>query len=169
MKIKKGKILVTILIIVLIILAVKLKIYVDKSKQIICDGTEKEEFSIKDKYNSVVKKYSKENLSGLQVKELIKDIVNQNDYYINESGKFISIHAKNITGYNNSNELDKACKKANVYENLEYGENNEYNINTAKEKILELYYKIENSKRYKILEGYSYGWIYAITIEELKN
>ncbi len=119
-------------------------------------------------YNATVMNYaSKETLNGADIISMIQEIITQNSQYVDESKKFISIHAKNISGYHNEDYLDEVGRNANALES-ENGENNQTNINEAKEEYIKLIKKIESSKKYKVnTTADSIGIIYAIEIEEL--
>ena len=89
-------------------------------------------------YNETVERYIGENvigenIKGADIKRMIEDIISHNCQYVNESGKFISIHngeydkesksrlvdGKRVELFENDEELDKACKMANIYEKIQ--------------------------------------------------
>ncbi len=118
-------------------------------------------------YNATVMNYAtKETLSGMDIKLMIEDIITQNSQYVDESKKFIGIHAKNISDYHNEDYLDELVKNASDLES-ENGNNNWNNINAAKDEYRNLAKSIKKSKEYKITTTDYYGLIYAVLIEEL--
>ncbi len=133
---------------------------------VIENAAEKMDEMEKELYNTIVKNYTtQETIRGVEVKVLIESIISQNETFVNESGKFISIHAKNISEYDDSG-LEGADMVANVYENKN-GENSQENIDEAHKEFRNLSEKISTTKEYHIEERESNGLIYAITIEEV--
>ncbi|MGN1329953.1 MAG: hypothetical protein ACI4VN_01270 [Clostridia bacterium] len=132
----------------------------------------------KEMYNASVKRYIGEKQKGSEVKQMIETIISHNWQYVNESGKFISIHngeydkesksrladGKRVESFKNDKELDEACKTANIYENGEYGGNTQENVDEATDKMREFAKKINNEKEYKIEAAEIDGIIYAIYI-----
>lgn len=119
--------------------------------------------------NEPIRKYLEDNKTGSEVREIIDKIIQNNDLYVYESGRFISIYTKNITEYN-SDKLDLACRTANVYEKDgfgNYGNNTIQNTAFAKEEMEKLYNKISLEKIYEITGKYSQqGNMYGVTIVE---
>lgn len=95
---------------------------------------------------------------------MIEDIISQNEQYVNESGKFISIHVGTIAGYNPAN-LEVVTNAANVYEN-DSSENNQDTIDAARDEYRVLKQKINSGKNYSVTEKEKDGIIYAVTITE---
>lgn len=118
----------------------------------------------KEMYNSMIKKYVGNSKKGSDVKQMIEDVISQNSQYVNESGKFISIHATGIPNYTDDT---NTLAKANVYEGNKTGDNNQENIDAARDMYRELKQKISAGKNYKVEEQEKDGIIYAVTISEL--
>lgn len=118
----------------------------------------------KEMYNSMIKKYVGNSKKGSDVKQMIEDVISQNSQYVNESGKFISIHATGIPNYTDDT---TTLAKANVYEGDKTGENSQVNIDAARDMYRELKQKISAGKNYKVEEQEKDGIIYAVTISEL--
>lgn len=118
----------------------------------------------KEMYNSMIKKYIGNSKKGSDVKQMIEDVISQNSQYVNESGKFISIHA---TGIPNYTETPKTLSDANVYEGEKKGENTQEKVDAARDMYRNLKQKISAGKNYKVAEQERDGIIYAVTISEL--
>lgn len=119
----------------------------------------------KEMYNAMIKKYIGDSKKGSDVKLMIEDIISQNDQYVNESGKFISIHQSGVKGFNTDTDLESACSTANVYE-ADSGENNQANVDGAREEYRKLKSKISAGKNYRVEESSKDGIIFAVTITE---
>ena len=138
-------------------------------------------------YNSMINNYLGDNKRGADVKAMIKEVIAQNDQFVGESGKFISIKVAqsgtkktipNLKGVasgqkdEDGSDLKTACDKANVYWTTP-GENTQDNINTAKKEMRELDKAISSGKSYKITDndgdesGVKDGIIHTVYIEEL--
>lgn len=118
----------------------------------------------KEMYNSMIKKYVGNSKKGSDVKQMIEDVISQNSQYVNESGKFISIHVGTIAGYDSGN-LETVTANANVYENAE-SENNQDTIDAARAEYRKLKQKISAGKNYTVEESEKDGIIYAVTVTE---
>lgn len=118
----------------------------------------------KEMYNSMIKKYVGNSKKGSDVKQMIEDVISQNSQYVNESGKFISIHVGKIAGYNPDN-LETVTKAANVYENPN-SENNQDTIDAARAEYRKLKQKISAGKNYTVEESEKDGIIFAVTVTE---
>lgn len=116
----------------------------------------------KEMYNSMIRKYLGNSKKGSDVKQMIEDVISQNSQYVNESGKFISIHASGIPHYT---ENATTLKNANVYEDTN-GINNQDNIDKAREMYRTLKQAISAGKNYTVVESERDGIIYAVTITE---
>ena len=123
----------------------------------------------KEMYNSMIKKYLGNSKKGSDVKQMIEDVISQNSQYVNESGKFISIHALNISGFATTNDpLEAVGKAANVYEDKS-GENNQDNIDAARTEYRKLKQKISAGRNYKVEEQEKDGIIYSVTVSEYES
>ena len=124
----------------------------------------------KEMYNSMIRKYVGNSKKGSDVKQMIEDVISQNSQYVNESGKFISIHAGNISGYTTSKQdpLKSVCEAANVYES-QSGENNQKNIDAARAEYRKLEQKISAGRNYKVEEKEKDGIIYMVTVSEYEE
>lgn len=119
----------------------------------------------KNVYNSVVEIYSSRGeLSGSEIISMINEINTQNSLYVDEIGKFISIDAVNISGYDNTN-LHNVTREANVYEDLD-SINSQENVNVARGEYNRLKKKISSGKKYVITTKEKDGIIYSVTIKE---
>lgn len=138
-------------------------------------------------YNETVERYIGENIigenvKGTDIKRMIEDIISHNCQYVNESGKFISIHngeydkesksrlvdGKRVELFENDEELDEACKMANIYENKKYGENTQENIDKATDKMREFAKKISAGKKYKVEAVKENEVIFAVYISPVE-
>ncbi len=164
MRKEKGSIMVMILPL-LATLILSLGIYIYKSAQnTIQTATGQMAQEDRDIYNTMIKKYIGNSKKGSDVKQMIEDIISQNEQYVNESGKFISIHVGTIAGYNPAN-LEVVTNAANVYEN-DSSENNQDTIDAARDEYRVLKQKINSGKNYSVTEKEKDGIIYAVTITE---
>ena len=164
MRKEKGSIMVMILPL-LATLILSLGIYIYKSAQnTIQTATGQMAQEDRDIYNTMIKKYIGNSKKGSDVKQMIEDIISQNEQYVNESGKFISIHVGTIAGYNTAN-LEVVTNAANVYEN-DSSENNQDTIDAARDEYRVLKQKINSGKNYSVTEKEKDGIIYAVTITE---
>ncbi len=164
MRKEKGSIMVMILPL-LATLILSLGIYIYTSAQnTIQTATGQMAQEDRDIYNTMIKKYIGNSKKGSDVKQMIEDIISQNEQYVNESGKFISIHVGTIAGYNPAN-LEVVTNAANVYEN-DSSENNQDTIDAARDEYRVLKQKINSGKNYSVTENEKDGIIYAITITE---
>lgn len=164
MRKEKGSIMVMILPL-LATLILSLGIYIYKSAQnTIQTATGQMAQEDRDIYNTMIKKYIGNSKKGSDVKQMIDDIISQNEQYVNESGKFISIHVGTIAGYNPAN-LEVVTNAANVYEN-DSSENNQDTIDAARDEYRVLKQKINSGKNYSVTEKEKDGIIYAVTITE---
>lgn len=138
----------------------------------------------KEIYNSTINKYIGEIKRGSEVKVMIEDVIRQNDIYVGESGKFISIkivEGEKIDNLKNSKQendltgkaLSKACDRANVYSS-ETGNNTQENIDVAKKEMRQLYRAIYSGKSYSVSDedgdksGVTDGVIHTVYIKEVK-
>ena len=164
MRKEKGSIMVMILPL-LATLILSLGIYIYTSAQnTIQTATGQMAQEDRDIYNTMIKKYIGNSKKGSDVKQMIEDIISQNEQYVNESGKFISIHVGTIAGYNPAN-LEVVTNAANVYEN-DSSENNQDTIDAARDEYRVLKQKINSGKNYSVTENEKDGVIYAVTITE---
>lgn len=164
MRKEKGSIMVMILPL-LATLILSLGIYIYKSAQnTIQTATGQMAQEDRDIYNTMIKKYIGNSKKGSDVKQMIEDIISQNEQYVNESGKFISIHVGTIAGYNPAN-LEVVTNATNVYEN-DSSENNQDTIDAARDEYRVLKQKINSGKNYSVTEKEKDGIIYAVTITE---
>lgn len=164
MKKEKGSILILVLpLIATLILGVGISIYnsAQDTIQTAADQMAQEESDI---YNAMIKKYIGNSKKGSDVKQMIEDIISQNEQYVTESGRFISIHVGEIDGYDDDI-LEKVTNEANIYENSD-AENSQTEIDAAKEEYRNLKQKINSGKNYSVTEKEEDGIIYAVTITE---
>lgn len=164
MKREKGSIMVLVLpLITTLILGLGIYIY-NSAQNTIQTATGQMAQEDRDIYNTMIKKYIGNSKKGSDVKQMIEDIISQNEQYVNESGKFISIHVGTIAGYNSDN-LEVVTNAANVYEN-DTSENNQDTIDAARDEYRVLKQKINSGKNYSVTEKEKDGIIYAVTITE---
>lgn len=137
----------------------------------------------KEIYNSMINKYVGDNKRGSDVKAMIEQVISQNDQFVGESGKFISIR---IVGDDNSaipnfkgagssandgaEKLKTACNKANVYSE-DQGENTQTNVDAAKKEMRQLYKAISSGKSYSVSDegGVKDGIIHTVYIKEMPS
>lgn len=100
-------------------------------------------------------------IKGKKVKELLEEIIQNNDNGVNELGKFVSVHKKNISSYKGN--VEDVCEQANYFED---GENTTKNVENAKKEIKNLIEKIEEEKLYTVKTSTEQGAVYAVEISE---
>ena len=100
-------------------------------------------------------------IKGKKVKELLEEIIQNNDNGVNELGKFVSVHTKNISSYKGN--VEDVCEQANYFED---GENTTKNVENAKKEIKNLIEKIEEEKLYTVKTSEEQGAVYAVEISE---
>lgn len=170
------QILQNILFIILIISIIFLIILISKIN--ITNTSEDRGTLDKDIYNAMIKKYIGNNKTGSEVKSMIEEVINQNDKYVGESGKFIGIKIAEGTTINNlksslgeigAERLTGICNKSNAYTN---GDNTQDNVNAAKKEMMALYKVISSEKIYSISDkdkdesGITNGIIHTVYIKE---
>lgn len=164
MKREKGSIMVLVLpLITTLILGLGINIYTS-AQNTIQTATGQMAQEDRDIYNTMIKKYIGNSKKGSDVKQMIEDIISQNEQYVSKSGRFISIHVGTIAGYNSDN-LEVVTNAANVYENNS-SENNQDTIDAARDEYRALKQKINSGKNYSVTEKEKDGIIYAVTITE---
>ncbi len=118
-------------------------------------------------YNYEIEQYIDNSVNGSDVSSLISKIIDSNLSNIGNKGRFISIEVKNISGFSLDDELEEACKAANVNVNKK-ANNDSKKVNSAIEIFRTLKSKIKSSEKYKVTAEYNDdGYIYNIIIEEL--
>ena len=164
MKKENGSILILVLpLIATLILGVGISIY-NSAQDTIQTAADQMAQEDRDIYNTMIKKYIGNSKKGSDVKQMIEDIISQNEQYVTESGRFISIHVGEIDGYHDDI-LEKVTNEANIYENSD-AENSQTEIDVAKEEYRNLKQKINSGKNYSVTEKEEDGIIYAVTITE---
>ena len=118
----------------------------------------------KEMYNSMIKKYVGKSKKGSDVKQMIEDVISQNNQYVNESGKFISVLNNGVAGY--SGDVNSDCAAANVYSNSN-STNTQKNVDQATKSMRELAQKISAGKNYDVTEFSDDGIIYAVIVTPL--
>ena len=164
MKREKGSIMVLVLpLITTLILGLGINIYTS-AQNTIQTATGQMAQEDRDIYNTMIKKYIGNSKKGSDVKQMIEDIISQNEQYVSKSGRFISIHVGTIAGYNSDN-LEVVTNATNIYEN-DSSENNQDTIDAARDEYRALKQKINSGKNYSVTEKEKDGIIYAVTITE---
>lgn len=118
----------------------------------------------KEMYNSMIKKYVGTSKKGSDVKQMINDVISQNNQYVNESGKFISVLNNGVAGYNGS--VNSLCAAANVYQNPA-SENNQKAIDDATRELRAFAQKISAGKNYHVQDFSEDGITYAVVVTPL--
>lgn len=127
----------------------------------------------KEIYNSMIKKYVGDNKRGSEVKAMIEQVISQNDQYVGDSGKFISIKVAdgatipNFKDGTGEDTLENTCDLANVY-SVKKGENTQPKIDAAKKNMRALYKAISSGKTYIVSDdgGVTDGIIHTVTVKE---
>ena len=164
MKKEKGLISVLMLpIIATLILGVGIYVY-SSSYSAISDTAGQMRDMENDMYNSMINMYIGDSQKESDVKEMIDNVIAQNSQYVNERGKFISIHVDKIDEYDDYT-LEKVTRAANIYENFN-AENSQANISAAQVEYRNLKQKINTAKNYTVTETKKDGIIYAVTISQ---
>lgn len=121
----------------------------------------------KEMYNSMIKKYIGRSKKGSDVKLMIDAVISQNNQYVNESGKFISVANNGVSGYPTADGgVNDKCNLANVYTN-QNAVNNQANIDAASKEMRALAQKVSAGKNYAVTEFTTDGIIYAVVITPL--
>ena len=118
----------------------------------------------KDIYNANIMPYVNHGIKGSEVKEMIDEIISQNQSNVGEEEKFIGIITEKIEDFDGE-ELKSACEKASIYNSkdsslLDDGDNNEDNVKEATAKMKELKSYIDTKKNYNI-DSLMYQGIYT--------
>lgn len=132
-------------------------------------------------YNPKVKPYLGDTVKGSEVKSMLDVIISMNQENSTETGKFITINAKNIKKYDNaSEELAEVCNTCNYFgvitekgdfttDTKGEGNNSEENVKEATNVMNKLKQKINSAKRYKITAVEVETKYVCVTIEELPS
>ncbi|MBP3463083.1 MAG: hypothetical protein J6K45_01175 [Clostridia bacterium] len=118
----------------------------------------------KQMYNSMIQKYIGTK-SGSEIKRMIEDTISQNNQYVNESGKFISILQNGVGTYSGS--VNSLCNACNAYTNASGFSSAQADIDKASTEMRNLAKKISAGKNYDVHEYTEDGIIYAVIITEL--
>lgn len=164
-RIKKIRNISIIIIIIIDVMLIGLLIFMQSSSKRSVSSCTTMSSQEKELYNSKISKYIGNEKKGSDVKIMIEEIITNNNQYIGEREKFISIYSKNIKAYKNEEKLEKINKKANVNEDSN-GENNQENIDIAAKEYRKLAQKISSGKDYKVEAEYSDGIIYKVIITQ---
>ena len=120
----------------------------------------------KEMYNSMIKKYVGSSKKGSDVKQMIEDVISQNNQYVNESGKFISVLNNVVAGYTGN--VNSLCNAANVYTTAT-SVNDQAKIDAATKEMRNFEKKISAGKNYDVTEFSEDGIIYAVIVTPLDN
>lgn len=162
MKKEKGSIIVVILpLLTMFMLGLSTSLF---SSSAIKKATDEMVQDEKEFHNSVIEKYIGNSKKGSDVKQMIDDIIEQNNQLVGKRCGFISIHVGTVTGYDDDT-LEEVTYEANEYEN-ENAYNNTKNVADATYEYTRLKQKINSAKNYKITSAEKDGTIYAVTITE---
>ena len=176
----KALLIAGAILICILLIAVGMYIY-QSAQGTISAAASKMSNQDKEIYNSMIKKYVGENKRGSDVKAMIEQVISQNDQYVGESGKFISIKvvaSKSIPNLKKSDgsadtsgsELGAKCDLANVYATTP-GDNTQTNVDNAKKEMRQLYKAISSGKSYSVSDdgGVKDGIIHTVFIEEMPS
>ena len=176
----KALLIAGAILICILLIAVGMYIY-QSAQGTISAAASKMSNQDKEIYNSMINKYVGENKRGSDVKAMIEQVISQNDQYVGESGKFISIKVKNSKTIPNlkksdgsadtsGSELGAKCDLANVYATTP-GENTQANVDAAKKEMRALYKAISSGKSYRVSDdgGVKDGIIHTVFIEEMPS
>lgn len=126
----------------------------------------------KQMYNSMIQKYIGTK-SGSEIKRMIEDVISQNNQYVNESGKFISVLNNDISTYPGSSSsgiskvVNQKCNVCNAYTNKSGFDCSQAKIDEASKAMRDFAKKISAGKNYDVSEFTEDGIIYAVIITEL--
>ena len=176
----KALLIAGAILICILLIAVGMYIY-QSAQGTISAAASKMSNQDKEIYNSMINKYVGENKRGSDVKAMIEQVISQNDQYVGESGKFISIKVKNSKTIPNlkksdgsadtsGSELGAKCDLANVYATTP-GDNTQTNVDNAKKEMRQLYKAISSGKSYSVSDdgGVKDGIIHTVFIEEMPS
>ena len=117
------------------------------------------EQSDKKLFNDKFEAFVTDSARGEFVEALLEFVISSNEGCLDNNDHFLSVEVGKNTDYNNSTELDEACKTAKKDENEE-------NIKNANNEIKKLKQKIDHDKKYEIKSTYEDGVIVKMTINE---
>lgn len=122
----------------------------------------------KQMYNSMIEKYVGTK-KGTEVKQMINDIISQNNQYVGETGKFIGIDASGVPGCTDA-KYKTIGDDANAYI-TQGAENTQEKIDGATTLMREVSQKIIAGKNYTVSAdgGTTDGIIHKVTITPLDN
>ena len=176
----KALLIAGAILICILLIAVGMYIY-QSAQGTISAAASKMSNQDKEIYNSMINKYVGENKRGSDVKAMIEQVISQNDQYVGESGKCISIKVKNSKTIPNlkksdgsadtsGSELGAKCDLANVYATTP-GDNTQTNVDNAKKEMRQLYKAISSGKSYSVSDdgGVKDGIIHTVFIEEMPS
>lgn len=174
----KALLIAGAILICILLIAVGMYIY-QSAQGTISAAASKMSNQDKEIYNSMINKYVGENKRGSDVKAMIEQVISQNDQYVGESGKFISIKVaasatipnlkkSDGTADTSGSELGAKCDLANVYA-ATAGDNIQANVDAAKKEMRQLYKAISSGKSYSVSDdgGVKDGIIHTVFIKEM--
>lgn len=118
----------------------------------------------KEMYNATINRYVGTSKKGSDVKQMINDVISQNNQNVNESGKFISVLNNGVAGYTGN--VNALCAAANVYQNSA-SLNNQANIDAATAEMRNLAQRVSAGKNYDVTSYQEDGIIYAVIVTPL--
>lgn len=120
----------------------------------------------KEMYNATISRYIGTSKKGSDVKQMINEVISQNNQYVNESGKFISVLNNGVAGYTGN--VNSICAAANVYQNAN-SLNNQANIDAATREMRNLAQRVSAGKNYSVQDFQEDGIIYAVVVTPLDS
>lgn len=121
----------------------------------------------KEMYNAAIQRYIGQSKKGSDVKQMINEVISNNNQNVNESGKFISVLNNGVAGYNGG--VNAACAAANVYQIPATSVNSQANIDAATREMRAFAQKISAGKNYNVQDFQEDGIIYAVVVTPLDN
>ena len=111
MRNEKGSVLITLVSLVgLLIISTGIMSY-NKTVNAVRSSTSAMEQQEIELFNSTIENYVGDNVSGVQVKQMINSIISQNIQYAGEDGKFIVIDASSLSNFDDTSLSDESDEK----------------------------------------------------------
>lgn len=142
MRNEKGSVLITLVSLVgLLIISTGIMSY-NKTVNAVRSSTSAMEQQEIELFNSTIENYVGDNVSGVQVKQMINSIISQNIQYAGEDGKFIVIDASSLSNFDDTS-LSDACDEAE-------NDNTQENVTAATTEMRKLSNTIVTGNSYEI-------------------
>lgn len=159
MRKEKGSILMMVMpLAAILFISIGMFVYNSAGQNVYNTANEMSENQIQ-VYNMWMDLYESDELSSTEIKNMITNIINQNNYYEGETGKFISFDV-DISGNFDRTSLEDACWDAQI-------DNSQENLEKVEEELNNVVDSLDSSKTYDVEASYGYnGLITEVKITE---